>query len=159
MNELKLDAEREKLARVLHCEPGAVDFGQALDVAGMRRLRESVSAALFDEHRHLFQKLADASRLLPAGISAKLSEKVFGPLFSARISGLLSVDKAVAIAEKLHTDFLADVTIEMDPRSARELLQRLGEALRGAGVPTPHAALRHADVTLSPRRPRSCGQR
>ena len=39
------------------------------------------------------------------------------------------------------------------------LLQRLGEALRGAGVPTPHAALRHADVTLSPRRPRSCGQR
>ena len=35
----------------------------------------------------------------------------------------------------------------------------LGEALRGAGVPTPHAALRHADVTLSPRRPRSCGQR
>jgi hypothetical protein len=35
----------------------------------------------------------------------------------------------------------------------------LGEALRGAGVPTPHAELRHADVTLSPRRPRSCGQR
>ena len=35
----------------------------------------------------------------------------------------------------------------------------LGEALRGAGVPTPHAELRPADVTLSPRRPRSCGQR
>ena len=35
----------------------------------------------------------------------------------------------------------------------------LGEALRGAGVPTPHAELGHADVTLSPRRPRSCGQR
>lgn len=129
MNELKLAAEREKLARVLRCAPEAVDFGDTLDVAAMRRLRNTISAALFDEHRPLFQKLADASKLLPASISAKLSEKVFGPLFSSRISGLLAVDKAISIAEKLHTDFLTDVTVEMDPRSATELLQRMPQAI------------------------------
>ena len=45
------------------------------------------------------------------------------------------------------------------PTFAAGAAAALGEALRGAGVPTPHAALRHADVTLSPRRPRSRGQR
>lgn len=123
--QLRLEAERIKLARALGCAPDEVAFAERLGVSGMRRLRETISAALFDEHAHLFGKLAEAGRLLPAGINALLSEKVFGPLLSARVSGMLPPDKAVAIAEKLPVPFLADVTIELDPRRTRELLARM----------------------------------
>lgn len=125
MTDFRLQAELEKLARVLDCPPGQINELQALSVEQLRTLREQISAALFDEHAEVFRRLAESSKLLPVAISAKLSKSVFGPLFSARISGLLPVDRAVAIARKLPVDFLADLTLHMDPRSARPLLRQM----------------------------------
>lgn len=125
MSDFRVQAEIEKLARVLDCPASQISDLNALTVEQLRQLREQISAALFDEHADVFQRLADSSKLLPVGISAKLSKSVFGPLFSARISGLLPVDRAVAIARKLPVEFLADLTLHMDPRSARPLLRQM----------------------------------
>ena len=124
-NPLMLQAEREKLARVLAVPASDLHSLVQLDVKQLRALRNTISAALFDEHADVFKRLGDASKLLPAAISAKLSSKVFGPLFSARISGLLPAERAIAIARKLDTDFLATLTRELDPRSARPLLKQM----------------------------------
>ena len=124
-NPLMLQAEREKLARVLAVPANDLHSLEQLDVRQLRALRNAISAALFDEHADVFKRLGDASKLLPAAIAAKLSAKVFGPLFSARISGLLPVERAIAIARKLDTAFLATLTRELDPRSARPLLKQM----------------------------------
>lgn len=125
MSELLTRAELVKLSRTLGAKPDAVAFLAPVGYQGLRDLGERVSALLHDEHRPALRKLADAARLLPATLVAKMSERVFGPMLSARVSGLMAPDRAIEVAGKLHTTFLADVCVEMDPRSASELLWRM----------------------------------
>ncbi|HUR39671.1 MAG TPA: hypothetical protein VM240_00735 [Verrucomicrobiae bacterium] len=125
MSELLVRAELVKLARALGTEPAEVDFLAGLDVAALRQLEDRITQSLFDEHRVAFQRLADASKLLPASLIAKMSERVFGPMLSARVSGVMDPQRAVEIAGGLKTAFLADVCVQMDPRSASTLLQRM----------------------------------
>lgn len=129
MSDLLTRAELVKLARALGAQPEAVAFLGDRDHYELRQLSERVTAALFDEHRPAFQRLADASRLLPASLVAKLSELVFGPMISARVAGLMPPERAVEVAGRLHLRFLADVCVEIDPRSAVELLARIPTAL------------------------------
>jgi len=122
MSELLTRAELVKLSRVLGAKEDDVAFLAPLGVDGLRKLEDRISSTLFDEYRAAFQRLADASRLLPASLVAKMSELVFGPVISARVSGLMPPDRAIEIATKLKTKFLAEVTMQLDPRSASELL-------------------------------------
>jgi hypothetical protein len=122
---LLLEAERVKLARVLHATPEALAFLEPLGVDGLRALRERASAALFDEYRPMFQRIANSGRILPVALIAFLSQKVFGPWISARTAGLMAVDRAVEVQKKLPVAFQADLCLQLDPRSARELLRRL----------------------------------
>jgi hypothetical protein len=122
MSELLTRAELIKLSRVLGATEDAVAFLAPLGVDGLRRLEDRVSLALFNDHRPALQKLADASRLLPASLVAKLSEMVFGPMLSARVAGLMPPDRAVDVAGRLRPKFLADLCVQLDPRSAAEVL-------------------------------------
>jgi len=122
MSALLTRAELIKLSRVLGAPEDAVAFLAPLGVAKLRRLTVRISLDLFGDHRAALQKLADASRLLPASLVAKMSELVFGPMLSARIAGLMPPDRAVDVATRLKTKFLADVCVQLDPRSASELL-------------------------------------
>ena len=123
MTELLARAELIKLSRVLGTTEDKVAFLAPLGVEKLRRLEDRLSSALYDEHRKAFIGLADAAKLLPASLVAKMSELVFGPMLSARVSGAMDPGKAIDVASKLKTDFLADVCVEMDPRSAADLLQ------------------------------------
>lgn len=125
MSDLLIRAELIKLSRALATDENAVGFLAPLGALEVRKLQECVSAALFDEYRGALQRLADASRLLPASLVAKLSELVFGPMLSARVAGLMPPQRAVDVAAKLHTKFLADVCVQLDPRSAAELLDKI----------------------------------
>lgn len=129
MSELLTRAELIKLSRVLGAAAGDVEFLAPLGVERLRRLGARLSQALYDEHRPALQKLADASRLLPATLVAKLSELVFRPMLSARVAGLMPAARAVEVARKLHARFLADVCVELDPRSASEVLALMPTAI------------------------------
>jgi hypothetical protein len=72
--------------------------------------------------------LATASKLLPVGLVATLSERAFGPVLSARLAGMLEPSRAVELAGKLPVDFLADVAVELDPRRASALIGRIPPA-------------------------------
>ena len=128
---LDTEAEVLKLARLLQCDPERLSYLERVPAQDIRVLREQVTEMLFTAHDAVLRRLAAASRLLPVGVVASISQRAFGPVLSARIASLLEPQRAVKIAARLPTDFLADVAVELDPRRARDVL---------AGMPTSQLA-------------------
>lgn len=122
MSTLAQRAEVLKLARVLGTPPSQLEYLHKLDAEVIRGLREQASATLFDADRKLFQRIAATTKLLPASLIAVIAEKAIGPLLCARTTGLLPPERAVEISRRLKADFLADLCIELDPRSARDVI-------------------------------------
>jgi hypothetical protein len=124
-------AEMFKLARLLGREPEQLAYLERIPTADLRELRDGITESLYGggSSDGSLQRLAAASRLLPAGLTATLSQRAFGPLLSARLAGMLDTGRAVEVAGKLPPPFLADVAVEMDPRRARELIGALAPGL------------------------------
>jgi hypothetical protein len=115
-------AEILKLARVLDTTPERLQFMQKLDPLVIRALREKASASLFDSEQLVFQRIAAASKTLPAALCAVLAERAFGALLCAKLTGLVPPERAVDVAKRLNTSFLADVCLQLDPRTAHDVL-------------------------------------
>lgn len=125
MSQVDILAERIKLGRLFGVAPESLEYLSTLDADQLRDLRQHLTDSLFDRTRASFHRVALASKLLPNGLVALIGEKVFGAMLCARISGLLPPDRAYDIALKLPDAFLADVSVELDPRSAREVIARM----------------------------------
>jgi hypothetical protein len=138
VSELRSKAEVIKLARLLNRDPERLGYLERLDPDDIRRLREQVTDMLFEAHDATLRRLAASSKLLPVGVVAMLGQHAFGPMLSARISGLLDPDRAVEIAAKLPTEFLADIAVELDPRRARNVI---------AGMPAEQVAAVTRELT------------
>jgi hypothetical protein len=143
---LQARAEVLKLARLLQREPETFVYLERLGLDDLRALHERVLEALFDDHSGSLHRLAAASRLLPAGVSASIGQNVFGEALSARLTGVLDPERAVEMAAKLPPGFLADVAIEMDPRRASEMVTRLPPKL--IAETTAELARRGEHVTM-----------
>lgn len=118
-------AELVKLARALGLPPERVNFLDGLPGEDLRRLRERVSASLFDRHRAGFQRMAAASRLLPIGVLATIAERAMPPMLAARIAAEMPAGRAAELATRLDTPYLADVCVELDPRRAGPIVAAL----------------------------------
>jgi hypothetical protein len=126
MNEdREIQAEILKLARLLGTDVGRLSYLEQVAVEELRALREQATHVLFTAHETALKRLAAASRLLPVGLVASLSEHTFGPVLSARIAGLLEPARADQVGAKLSTPFLADVAAELDPRRASAVIGRI----------------------------------
>ena len=128
---LQAHAEVMKLARLLDREPDQLAYLQSMEPSDLRALRDGLTETLYDANGSSLGRLAAASRLLPAGLTATIGQRAFGPLLSARLAGLLETHKAVDVAGKLPPPFLADVAIELDPRRASDLIASIAPALIG----------------------------
>lgn len=120
--DLRARAEVLKLARLLRRDPAELSYLEEVSSEDIRLLREQVTDMLFTAHDAALQRLAASSKLLPIGLVAMLGEHVFGPVLSARVTGMLDPARAVEVAEKLHPSFLADVAIELDPRRGSDVI-------------------------------------
>ncbi|MGW7536660.1 hypothetical protein [Amycolatopsis sp. NPDC054798] len=120
-----MNPEILKLARVLDVDPARLDYLADVDQGEVRLLREQVTTTLFDANLVVLERMALASRLLPAAVTAKIAEKVFGPLLCARIAGLVDVSRGVDVAKRLSPKFLASVAAELDPRRATSIITRI----------------------------------
>jgi hypothetical protein len=125
MSQLSTRAEIIKLARLLKLEEAQLQFLERFEITQIRALRERMSATLFDGSKATLARVAAASKLIPVGLVAMIGQKIYGPLLCARVTGLLPPPRAVEIAMKLSPHFLADLSMELDPRSAREVLALL----------------------------------
>jgi hypothetical protein len=128
---LQAHAEVMKLARLLGREPDELAYLERLAPDDLRTLRDSVTETLYDAHGSALSRLAAASRLLPASLTATIGQRAFGPLLSARLAGMLDTDRAVDVAGKLPAPFLADVAVELDPRRASDLIGAIAPTLIG----------------------------
>lgn len=127
---LQAHAEVTKLARLLDRGPDELAYLERMAPGDLRALRDGVTETLYDGNSSL-GRLAAASRLLPAGLTATIGQRAFGPLLSARLAGLLDTEKAVDVAGKLPPPFLADVAVELDPRRASGLIASIAPSLIG----------------------------
>ena len=118
-------AEIAKLARLLGRDPDQLAYLAAVPAADVRELREHITETLFSAGAGPLGRLAAASRLLPVGLVATMAERVFGPVLSARIATLIEPDRAVQMAAKLPTPFVAEIACELDPRRAHEVIARI----------------------------------
>jgi hypothetical protein len=118
-------AEILKLARLLGREPDTLAYLDQVPAEDLRALRELTTERLFSAHGNTLARLATASKLLPTGLVATIGERAFGPLLSARVAGLLEPARAVDVASKLPSSFLADVAIELDPRRASDVIGQM----------------------------------
>jgi hypothetical protein len=122
---LETRAEIIKLARVLGTPEDQLGYLERATPEDLRVLRERATDTLFEKDHERLHKLALASRILPASIASVIARWALGALLSARVTGLLSPPKAVAIARHLPASFLADIAVELDPRRAREVIERM----------------------------------
>lgn len=129
MANLQAQAEAVKLGRLLDSDAQELAFLHDLPVADTRAFRQSISDSLFDAHRSGFVRLAKLSNLLPAGVAARLSRKALGPMLSARVTGELKPKRAVVLAKKLPADFLAQLSLDLDPRRAESVIAAMPEAV------------------------------
>jgi hypothetical protein len=117
-------AEIAKLSRLLGRLPEQLAYLQTIPSEDIGQLREQVTEVLFSSNGTL-GRLAASSKLLPIGVVATIAERVFGPVLSARVAGLLEPERAVQMAAKLPTEFLADIAVELDPRRAHAVIARI----------------------------------
>lgn len=120
---LQTRAEIVKLARVLGTPPDQLGYLERASPRDLQVLRERATDSLYERDRERLHKLALASRMLPSTVAAGIARWALGALLSARITGLLVPHKAIQIAKRLPTAFLADIAVELDPRRAREVIE------------------------------------
>lgn len=121
--DLGLQAEHQKLARLLGCAESRIAAIEGLDVDGFRRLRAACTSRLFDGDRLGLQRIVAVSRLLPGALKALVAEKALGPVLASRVAGLLPPEDAADIAQRVPLKFNAEVTLLIDPRSAAPMLR------------------------------------
>lgn len=129
MDKLRGRAETLKIARLLDVPPEELAFLQELPAEDVRRFREQCVAALFDRAPDMLDRIASATKLVPAGVAAAISQKALGPRLAAAVAGRLDAGRAADIIEKLPVSFTAESCGHLDPRRISGIVDRLDENL------------------------------
>ncbi len=127
MSELEARAEVLKLERLLEVDAGEFAFLTDLEAADLRAFREQATERLFGAAALL--KVAGAARLLPAGVVATIAQRTFGPLLCARAAAGVDPKTAIDVARRLPREFLADVSVHLDPRRVADIIAGVPPAL------------------------------
>ncbi|MFG2984364.1 hypothetical protein ACGFYQ_24425 [Streptomyces sp. NPDC048258] len=122
-------AEVEKAARLLGRPPETLAFLYGLPDEDVRGFREQASAALFDRAPEMLDRIAAATKLVPAGVAAAISQKALGPRLAAAVAGRLEAGRAAGIIAKLPVSFTAESCAHLDPRRIAAIVDRLDEGL------------------------------
>lgn len=129
MDKLRGRAETLKIAHLLDVEPDTLAFLRELPVEDVRRFRGQCVAALFDRAPDMLDRIAAATKLVPAGVAAAISQRALGPRLAAAVAGRLEPARAADIIEKLPVSFTAESCAHLDPRRIKSIVERLDEDL------------------------------
>lgn len=118
-----LDARAEvlKLARLLDIDAHELSYLSGLPSTEVRGLRERATDRLFTSAPGLASAAA-AAKLIPSGLVATIAQRAFGPMLCARAAGGADTGKAIDVAKRLPTEFLADVAVHLDPRRTAAII-------------------------------------
>lgn len=122
---LETKAEIRKLARILGVGDEELAFATAVPAAELAAFREAAVDVLYDDNAPQLRRAADAARLLPEPVLVRIAGTALGPTLCALLAGHVSPRLAVAIAERLDIEYLAQVAARMDPRRAVAVVTRM----------------------------------
>lgn len=127
----RLDARAEvlKLARLLTVEDSELEFLGELPPNALRQYREAATERLFDADAATFRRVGSAARLVPSPIVASIAQRAFGPLLCARAAGCVDEGKALDVLRRLPAEFVAEATVEVDPRRVAGLIPKVPQEL------------------------------
>ncbi len=120
-----VSAEVERLARLLRCEAGDLDFLGRFPVEELRRLRLAVWRRMYDDQLVTYARIGSASRLLPVRAVAALAQRTLPPRVSAGVVVSLPPEHAAALAGRMSVDYIAEVAGFLSPDLAEPFLTRL----------------------------------
>ncbi|MEU9096169.1 hypothetical protein [Streptomyces sp. NPDC048361] len=126
---LRTRAETDKLAALLDMAPEELGFLATLPADDVRTLREQAAASLFDGAPDMLDRIARATKLVPAAVAAAISQKALGPRLAAAVAGRLEPARAADIIDKLPVAFTAASCAHLDPRRIAGIVDRLDEHL------------------------------
>lgn len=126
--QLERGIEITKLARLLGVEPKEIGYLEQLPSPALHTFRDQVTDRMFASDAGRLRRVAAASTLVPIPLTVKIAQLAFGPVLCAAVAGLLDPKHAVKVASKCPIQFLADITVNMDPRRAPNVI---------VAVPTP----------------------
>jgi len=127
----RLDARAEviTLARLLEVGEDELAFVLRFPAGDIRALREAATDRLFDSSARLLAGAGAAARVLPTPIVATIAQRAFGPILCARVAGAIDTGKAIDVARRLPTAFVADIAAALDPRRAAAILSAVPDEL------------------------------
>ncbi len=120
-------AEQTKLERLLQVDEGSLGFVAEQEVQATRAFRQQLSEFYYQRHQDAFHRLAGLSKLLPISASAKLAMNLLGPVLAAGIACELPKDRAAKLAGRLPTDFLAKLSLYLEPSRAGAIIAAVDE--------------------------------
>lgn len=120
-------AEQLKLERLLQVDEGSLGFVAEQEVVATRLFRQQLSEFYYQRHQDAFRRLAGLSKLLPTSASAKLALNLLGPVLAAGIACELPKDRAAKLAGRLPTDFLAKLSLYLEPSRAGGIIGAVDE--------------------------------
>ncbi|RZF52612.1 hypothetical protein EXE30_08550 [Acinetobacter halotolerans] len=141
MTRLAVHAEIIKLARILSVSEQQLAFLQSIAPESLRQFRFAIIELLQDQQKARFRHLAIWVNWLPNWLNVFMVKRFLDPLIVAQIAVHLSTENLYRIAKKLSADTLAEISVHLDPRLARELLVYL----------TTHQIIEIAQVLLQKR--------
>jgi hypothetical protein len=125
MSVIDSSAEIQKLAHQLGVPPARLEFLAAVDADELRTLRRQIGDVLFNVDKHHFSKVVAVSKIIPAALAAKITERALSPLIAARTAELLEPARAADMVARLSDGYLADVSAAMDPARAPEVIAQI----------------------------------
>lgn len=125
-------AELERLALLLRADPDDVAYLARFDAAALRALRTGVSEQIATENRAAYQRIAAASRLMPARATAAVAMKRMPPRLSAAAVGDMPPEHAADLAAAMRPDYLRQVCRHLSPTAAADVGRRLPDDVLAA---------------------------
>lgn len=127
VDELRRDLELGRLADELGAPVDRLDHLRSLDADDLQHLRHQVADGLVAHHAPVFDGFAQASRLVPAALAARVTRHVIGPALAGRMAGSMSGERAAAIMGHLDAGFLADSCRTLSAAAAAELVPAIDD--------------------------------
>lgn len=135
MDALDRHAEVLKLSRLLGADAADLQFLEQAAPSSLREFRMAASHTLFDDGREVFQRLAKLSRLLPIPLLVRFTAALVGPQLAARVACEMDPERAAQLSSELATEFLADVSVSLEPGRSRLVVQGIhADRIRDVGL-------------------------
>jgi hypothetical protein len=124
----KHSAQLLKLARTLDVPVEQLAYLAEVPDQDLREFRRQVTDLFVEGQEAGLHRVAQAAKLIPAPITAKMVARNRSALLAARMSGVLDPGHAVDVAKRLPVDLLADIAALLDPRHSAAIIGGLPEA-------------------------------